>query len=80
MPVLPFLLNKYVIGAVIAVFVVSGAYIKGRSDHAAKVERAMIKAVTEQLKERGAIDQDVSSTDIRDICIELGGVPEDCDQ
>ena len=69
---------KYVAAAALSLALVAGAYVKGRADKGAAVEKAMVKATIAQLKERGKIDVDVSNSDITDICVELGGLLEDC--
>ena len=43
------LLNRYVIGAVLAALIVTGAYVKGRSDCNARWEYASIQAQRDEL-------------------------------
>ena len=65
------------IGAIVLA-VIGGAYLKGSNDARDKINKAMVKATVEQLKQRGQIDAEVSKSDIEEICIELGGSPDDC--
>ena len=65
-----------------AVLAVSGAYtlgsINGASQAKSEAEFAAIQSTLNQLKERGAINESVEATDLRSLCIELGGMPDDC--
>ena len=44
----------------------------------AAAESAVQRATIEQMKERGLINEAVRDTDLVDLCIELGGLPDDC--
>lgn len=66
-------------GAILAVCVAFGSgYIKGRADGRAIASKAAVEATFKQLRERGMINEDVRNSDITDICIELGGLPDEC--
>ncbi len=68
-----------VAGALVALLGWSGAiYLKGRSDGASVAETRAIKSTIEQLEQRGQINEAVRDTDAADLCIELGGLPEQC--
>jgi hypothetical protein len=66
--------------ALIAAVAFSAGNWKGRTAATANAEARAAKATIQQLKERGLINEAVDDTDIADICIELGGVPDDCRQ
>lgn len=53
---------------------------QGRTAANANAEARGAKATIEQLKERGMIDEAVDNTDLVDLCIELGGLPDNCRQ
>lgn len=66
-------------GAVLAFIAWSSAlYVKGRADGANNAKQAAIQSTIKQIKERGDVNEDIKRTDIIDICVELGGLPEEC--
>lgn len=72
--------NPYIaLGAVVAFSVaVGGAYWKGRTDGRDLKVAEIAKATMKQLEERGVINETVRDADIADICVELGGLPDEC--
>mgnify|MGYP001216090148 CR=1 FL=1 len=63
--------------AIVAAAYVTG-YINGRSDGKAIAAKAAVEATINQLKERGMINEAVRNLDARSLCIELGGLPDEC--
>lgn len=68
------------VGLVAASVAFGAGYWKGSANASARAEAKAAKAVISQLKERGLINEAVGNLDTVDLCIELGGVPDDCRQ
>lgn len=68
------LLNRYVIGGVLALTIVSGAYLKGRSDGGAACREQAVKATQAQITERSKTDAKINKLDPGGLCELLGGM------
>lgn len=55
----------------------AGQFIGARQERS-QAELRNTKAIIKQLHERGIINEAINNADIIDICIELGGLPDDC--
>ncbi len=60
--------------AIVVAGLMAGAYFKGRSD--ARV--ATLKATVEAYKKREDIDNEVRDLSHYDLCVRLGGLPDEC--
>lgn len=67
-----------VVGALALAVGCGAGYLAGRADGAAVAETRAIKSTIKQLKQRSEINEAVRDTDTADLCIELGGLPEQC--
>lgn len=74
------IVQKIAIAAVAASAIFGAGYWKGSTNATAKAEARAAKAVISQLKERGLINEAVGNLDTVQLCVELGGVPDDCRQ
>lgn len=72
--------GKIITGLVLLGVVYGAGQWQGRSAATAKAEARAAKATIEQLKERGLINESVANLPSADLCIELGGMPDDCNQ
>ncbi|RVD44653.1 hypothetical protein EN742_01685 [Mesorhizobium sp. M4A.F.Ca.ET.020.02.1.1] len=70
------LLWKLGAATLICVGLFLGGYAKGRSDARVAVLADTVKAY----KKRTDVDAKVRNMDAADLCIELGGLPDDCEQ
>lgn len=72
--------RPYLLAGGVALFAAwsTGLYIKGRADGAHVAEKKAIELTFQQMKERGLINEAVRNTDAVDLCIELGGLPNEC--
>lgn len=68
------LLNRYVIGGVLGFAIVSGAYLKGRSDGGTACREQAVKATQAQITERSKTDAKINKLDDAGLCLALGGV------
>lgn len=59
-----------------AVAVATAIYVKGRSD--GRVEQ--LRDSVEAFQNRGRIDNETNALGRSDLCLRLGGVPEQCDE
>ena len=68
-------------GAVAGALLVSGpVYLKGRADGAALAELAQLKDTVKAHETRNQVDQDVDALSLVARCLELGGMPERCNE
>lgn len=63
-------------GFAVLALLLSHVYAYNGGKEAARV--AMLANTLKQIEERGLINEQVNRADIRDICLELGGLPDDC--
>ena len=70
----------YVVAGVVAIGIIGGgltaAYFKGRADYRAELLEDTLKAH----ETRDEIDAKIDELDRRDLCIRLGGLPDECDE
>ena len=62
--------------ALLAVALFGAGYVKGRTDGRV----AQLQDTVDAFEKRKTIDRDVQDMRPRALCIELGGVPDQCDQ
>lgn len=66
----------YFLAAICVLFVglASLAYLKGRSDGRVEILNSTVRAY----EKRGKVDNDVENLSRFDLCVSLGGVPDEC--
>ena len=70
----------YLWGALVGTFVLYSAVLTYKVNDAANKRNELrnVKAIIEQIAQRQGINKNVLSTDLYDLCVELGGLPDDC--
>jgi len=71
------LLNRYVVGGALGLAIVSGVYLKGRSDGGTACREQAVKATQAQITERSKTDAKISKMDLPALCRALDGVMRD---
>ena len=73
-------LKRIAIGVAVVALAVSGAYLLGKRDGRAQAALAAATATVEAYEARKGIDHEVSGLDGYALCIDLGGLPNECEQ
>lgn len=70
------MIAKYLYAGIVvaALVIVTGAYVKGRSDGRSSAEADARKGIVNQLTERGKIDEDIQGMSADQLCRKLDGV------
>ncbi|TKT69066.1 hypothetical protein [Aquamicrobium sp. LC103] len=68
-------------GAALGALVASGPlYLYGKSQGRQQAAVAALEASMKAISKREDIDHEVDRADLIDICVELGGLPDECQQ
>jgi type II secretory pathway pseudopilin PulG len=73
-------LKTIAIGAAVVALVSSGAYLLGKRDGRAQAALQAAQASIEAYETRKGIDHEVSGFDGYALCVDLGGLPDECEQ
>lgn len=68
------------IGALAAVVALSGAFMLGAHSERYKANIKLNQNIIKAVRSRAGINEKINDMDALALCIELGGVPEQCEQ
>ena len=68
------------IGALAAVIALSGAFMLGAHSERYKANIKLNQNIIKAVRSRAGINEKINDMDALALCIELGGVPEQCEQ
>lgn len=71
-------IGKAVGGVLAAVALVTGFYAYGHHRGAVSERQAILSRSVEALRERNATDEQIRNMDSRQLCLALGGLPDEC--
>ena len=72
---------KYSLAAVLAAFLMAvGGYAYGTIKERQRTAVAAAEATARAIQKREKIDGTIGNMDVRDLCVELGGLQSDCDK
>ena len=68
------------IGAVVGASVLISVYLYGRHSGKTEIRNKILEDTLEAVERRKEIDQNVENISPYDLCVRVGGLPEQCDE
>ena len=73
-------IKSIAVGAVVAIAALSGTFLLGAHSERVKANAKLNENIIKAVRSRAGIDEKINNMDAVALCLELGGVPEQCEQ
>lgn len=78
--IIPDTLKKFIAAALVVFLCLAAGYVAGANKERQRSALAAAEATAKAIQKRADIDERIINMDAHSLCLELGGVPEQCNQ